>query len=193
MSVVYYNGERIYFRPIEPADEPMLRRWINDPRVWSTLGYRLPVNEVREREWVEGLGKDDRNAHFGIVVRDGDRLVGTCGLHGMHPVPRSASYGLMIGDVDAHGQGYGTEATKLAVKFGFEELNLHRIQLDVFAHNLAAQRVYEKAGFVREGCRRKAFFRHGAYHDVYFYGILREEYETSAAREAANSEQEVMV
>lgn len=177
MTVVFYNGERIYFRPLEPADEPQLRTWINDPRVWSTLGHHLPVNEPREREWIDRYGKDDKHVVFGITVRDGGRLIGTCGLHGMGAVARSATYGLMIGDVEMHGQGFGTEATRLAVKYGFEELNLHRIQLDVFSHNPAARRVYEKAGFVLEGCRRQAFFRHHRYHDVLVYAILRDEYD----------------
>src|SRR4029079_6205504 len=49
--VVYYMGERIYFRPLELSDEPTLRRWINDPRNWRTLCHRGPVNGFRESEW----------------------------------------------------------------------------------------------------------------------------------------------
>jgi len=193
MTVVYYNGERIYFRPIESEDEPMLRAWVNDPRVWATLGYRMPINAHREREWIESHGKDDRQVEFGIVVRDGDRLIGTCGLHGIHPIARSATFGLVIGETEMHGRGYGTEATRLCVKFGFEELNLNRIQLDVFSHNPAARRVYEKAGFVPEGCRRQALFRHGVYRDVHVYAILREEYEAIAATDAASNFRKVTV
>lgn len=193
MTVVYYEGERIYFRPIEMDDEPQLRRWVNNPQVWATLGHRPPVNANREREWVENRGKNDSDVTFGIVVREGDQLIGTCGLHGIHPVWRSAVYGLMIGNTDMHGKGYGTAATKLCVKYAFEELNLNRVQLDVFSHNPAAQRVYEKAGFVREGCRRMAFFRNGAYRDTYVYAILRSEYEAIAADLAASRDMEAMV
>jgi len=188
MTVVYYNGERIDFRPIETDDCDQLRTWVNDPRVWSTLGHRLPINAHREREWIESRGKDDKDIVFGIVVRESGQLIGTCGLHAINPISRSATYGLVIGDTRMHGQGFGTEATKLAVKFGFEELNLHRIQLDVFDFNRPAQRVYEKAGFVHEGCRRQAFYRHGRYHDVHVYAILRNEYETSDVPAASNKD-----
>lgn len=177
MSVVYYEGERIYFRPIEPGDEPLCRRWINDPRVWRTLSHRTPVNECREREWIEGHGKRDTDVICGIVARDGDRLVGSCGLHQISPVDHSAVYGLMIGEVEAQNQGYGSEATRLMVQLGFEEFNLHRIELCVYDFNPRAIRVYEKAGFVREGIRRQAVWRGSQYRDVLIYGILREEWE----------------
>jgi RimJ/RimL family protein N-acetyltransferase len=193
MTVIYYQGERIDFRPLEPTDEPLLRTWINDPRVWSTLNFRPPINELREREYLERYGKNDNDIAFGIVVREEDRLIGSCGLHNIKPADRCATFGLMIGDVDYHGRGYGTEATRLTIRFGFEELNLHRIQLNVFAHNAAARRVYEKAGFVQEGCRRQAVYRHGRYRDVYEYGILRDEYDQQAAGQTAERQKKVLV
>jgi len=177
MSVIYYSGERIYFRPLEPADEPTLRRWINDPRVWRTLSTRRPVNECREREWIESHGKNNTDVVCGIVARDGDRLVGSCGLHQFSHIDHSAVFGLMIGEVEAQNHGYGSEATKLMVQLGFEEFNLHRIELAVYDFNPRAIRVYEKAGFVREGVRREAAWRDGQYRDVLVYSILRAEWE----------------
>ena len=182
MNVVYYEGDRIYFRPIELEDEAMLRQWINDPRVWCTLSHRHPLNAVREREWIENLGKSTTDYVFGIVVRDGDRLIGTTGLHGIRPAARCASFGIMIGDVEAQNQGYGTEAVRLTVRYGFEELNLNRIALSVFDMNDRARRVYEKAGFVLEGRFRQDFYRQGQYLDVLRYALLRTEWTDHAAQ-----------
>jgi RimJ/RimL family protein N-acetyltransferase len=183
MSVVFYEGRSIYFRPIEPADEPQLRRWINDPRVWATLGHRPPMNECREREWIEGLGKSKTDYALGIVVRDADRLIGTIGLHSINPASRSAVMGIVIGEVEAQNRGHGTEAVRLIVRYGFMELNLNRIQLDVLAINERAMHVYRKAGFVVEGRMRQAVFHNGIYVDVLRMGILREEWN---ADDAAN-------
>lgn len=174
--VVYYMGERIYFRPLELEDEPLLRRWINDPRVWRYLYHRGPKNALAEREYIESLGKNPGDYTFGIVVRDGDRLIGSTGLHNINWINQSALFGLMIGDVAYHSRGYGTEATKLALKFGFQELNLHRIALSVYSDNWRAIRVYQKAGFVHEGCLRQALYRNGRYMDEYRFAILREEW-----------------
>lgn len=175
--VIYYQGQRIYFRPLELADEPLMRRWINDPRIWQHLTHRPPLNAVREREYIEGLGKNPTDYVFGIVVKDGDRLIGSTGLHQVNHVTRCATFGLMIGEVEYHNRGYGTEATRLAVRYGFRELNLNRIQLSVFADNWRAIRAYQKAGFVHEGCLREAVYRNGRYVDEYRFAILREEWE----------------
>lgn len=176
VRVVYYMGCRVDFRPLEFSDEPLLRRWINDPAVWATLLHRPPINAVREREWISSLGKDRKDYVFGIVVRDEDRLIGTTGLHNVDPVTRSATFGLMIGDRRYHNRGYGTEATQLALRYGFRELNLNRIQLSVFADNWRAIRVYQKCGFKHEGCLRQAQYRNGRYVDEYRFAILREEW-----------------
>lgn len=176
MAVVYYQGERIYFRPLELADEPLIRQFINDPQVWYTLSHRLPANEQREREWLERQGTSDKDIIFGIVVREGDRLIGSCGLHAIDQISRSAVFGIMVGDLEMQNQGYGTEAVRLTLKLGFEEYNLNRIELQVYEFNGRAMRCYEKAGYVLEGRRRQAMYRHGRYHDVLVYSVLRQEY-----------------
>ena len=181
--VVYYQGDQIYFSPIEMTDEPLLRKWINDPRVWSTVSFRPPINAQRETEWIENLGKSDTEFHFGIVVRDGDRLIGTCSLHTRGVHKHSASLGIAIGDIDSQNQGYGKEAMRLLVKFGFEEMNLNRIELCVFEHNARAIRVYESVGFLQEGRHRQASYRNGQYRDIYRYAILRQEYDAAKSAE----------
>jgi [ribosomal protein S5]-alanine N-acetyltransferase len=180
--VVYYEGERIYFRPIEPSDEPLIRRWINDPRVWSTLGVRSPINEPRERERIENFGKSEHDYHFGMVVRDGDRLIGSLGLHDINWIARRATLGIMIGEVEYQNQGYGSEAIRLALRYGFEVLNLHRMELAVYDFNPRAIHVYEAAGFVLEGRRRQAAFAAGRYADVLGYAILRDEWVANRSR-----------
>jgi RimJ/RimL family protein N-acetyltransferase len=191
MSVIFYEGRppeppgRIFFRPIEPEDEPVLRRWINDPRIWSTLGQRTPANSVREMEWINNYGKSTTDYVFGVALKDGNRLVGSIGLHDINPINHKAILGIMIGEVECQNQGYGTEAVRLALRYAFEELNLNRVALHVFDHNPRAIHVYEKAGFVFEGRQRQAFFRHGKFRDVLCYAVLREEWATSASEAAA--------
>lgn len=183
-NVKYYEGERIYFRPLELADEPALRVWVNDPRNWRTLGRFLPVNAQREREWLEAAYASPENLPFGVALRDKHELIGCIGLHGIDAVSRRATLGILIGDVRHQGAGYGSEAIRLMVRYAFEVLNLNRVGLSVYANNPRAIRVYEKSGFVREGRARQAVWREGAYHDELYYAILRQDYETDR-RDAA--------
>jgi RimJ/RimL family protein N-acetyltransferase len=180
--IVFYEGERIYFRPIEPEDEPRLREWINDPRNWRFLHHRPPTNGPRELEWVQSLAKGQPQYVFGIVVKDGDRLIGVTGLHNPSAVDRKATVGIAIGDPASQNKGYGTEAVRLLLRYGFEELNLNRIGLTVFANNPRAIRCYQKAGFVQEGYLRQAAYRNGQFHDEYLFAVLREEWEANRQR-----------
>ncbi len=176
MTVKYYEGQRIYLRPIELSDEPRLRRWINDPAVWRTLDRGLPINELREREYIEKLYTSKDILNLGIVLKDQDRLIGCAGLAKINPVNRSAVFGILIGETECHSQGFGTEATSLFLKLGFEEYNLNRIELTVFANNPGGIKAYERAGFVLEGRSRQAYFRGGRYIDVLGYAVLRSEW-----------------
>jgi RimJ/RimL family protein N-acetyltransferase len=75
-----------------------------------------------------------------------------------------------------HGKGYGTEATRLMIQYGFMELNLNRIQTQDMEENIGGWRADEKAGFKYEGTIREAIMRFGTYHDVRIYSILRREF-----------------
>ncbi len=109
---------------------------------------------------------------FGIRLLEGGSLIGTCQLHAIDPIHRTAELQIRIAP-SHHGQGYGTEAVGLLLDHAFKDLNLHRVQLHVFATNARAIRVYEKAGFAREGVLLEAAYIDGKYVDVVVMGVLR--------------------
>lgn len=177
--VVYYAGPRVYFRPLEVGDEPLLRRWINDPLNWRYLEMHPPFNEARERDWLNQLGSSPTDYVFGIALRADDRLVGVTGLHRIHWSDRKATLGINLGERSVQNQGYGTDAVRLVLRFAFEELNLNRVELSVLGNNPRAIRCYQKVGFVQEGCARQAAFRNGQYWDVYRFAVLSAEWQAS--------------
>lgn len=176
MSIRYYEGERIYFRPLEPEDAPRLAAWMNDPANWKTLGRTDPISKLREREYIDALYKSSDRIVLGVATRKDDRLIGCCGLHDISMVNRSAEFGITIGDRRRQGMGFGTEASRLMLRYGFEQRNLNRITLTVMAGNERAIRAYRAAGFVLEGRQRQAFFRDGEYHDCLIFAALRDEW-----------------
>ena len=158
-----------------------------DPKemeVWSRDSFYLRLLDAGSggpfnvRLHVEHLEKHDQDPYiFTIRTIEDDRLIGEIGFGGMDWAAGNAWVGIGIGVKEYWGRGYGTEAMKLILRFGFEELNLHRVSLDVFDYNKRAIRSYEKAGFKIEGRERKALRRSGERYDIVYMGILREEWE----------------
>ena len=131
--------------------------WLNDPEVRCYLGRNFPpLNLRREREWIENLYKDRNSVTFGVVLKESDKLIGSTGFGNIDWRNRRAAFGIAIGDKPEWSKGYGAEAIKLVVRYGFDTLNLNRILLHVFDHNPRAMRAYGKAGFVKEGFGRIA-------------------------------------
>lgn len=168
----------VYLRPAERTDVPLFVRWLNDRRTTRTLLMISPMSEILEERWfdqmLEHQGKD--RWHFVVCRRADDRPVGVLDLHEVDLRNGGASLGILIGDPADTGQGYGSDALRALVGFGFDQLRLERIQLDVFDYNDGARRVYERVGFRHEGTLRHAVYRDGAFHDVHRMAILRAEW-----------------
>ncbi|MFQ6078162.1 MAG: GNAT family N-acetyltransferase [Thermodesulfobacteriota bacterium] len=179
MQNPFIIGEKIYLRPIEMADADAFISWLNDAEVRQFLSRSFPINAIREKEFVEGLYKDQTKVVLAIVIKESDQLIGVTGLHAIDSVNRKAIFGIFVGDKKNWSKGYGTEATKLMVSHGFEALNLNRISLTVFDHNPRGIRAYEKAGFVKEGVLRQDRYVNGKYHNTIVMGILKEEWEST--------------
>jgi RimJ/RimL family protein N-acetyltransferase len=173
MSQSPFEGELIRLRAREPEDEPLLYRWFNDPEVTEHLGVRYPLSHGQEHEFVERSSRIGYGyASFGVETLAEGRLIGGTDLHQMSAEDRSAMLGIAIGDKAYWDGGYGTDTMRTVCRFGFETMNLHRIELEVYAPNERARHVYEKVGFRQEGIRRQARFQRGQYIDVVVMGLL---------------------
>jgi RimJ/RimL family protein N-acetyltransferase len=181
MKNPFLVGSRIYLRPLDRADAPHFVTWLNDSDVNRTLLRRLPLNLAAEEEFLGKLYQDDKQVLLGIVLRDGDRLIGGTGLHPIDYRYRHTGFGILIGDKAEWGKGHATEATQLMVAFAFQTLNLNRVWLHVYEDNVRGQRVYEKAGFRKEGILRQENYREGRYWDTITMAILREEWQGRTA------------
>jgi RimJ/RimL family protein N-acetyltransferase len=172
------RGERIYLRPAERSDLATFVRWLTDAEVSRHLSFRSPLSEAMEEKWFEGMverqGKSDY--HFVICLIDGDRPIGTAGLHGLDLENGNAEFGISIGEKTEWNRGYGTDALNAICDFGFGALRLERIELNVFEDNARAIRSYEKAGFRHEGRLRRAQFGEGRHFDVLRMALLRDEW-----------------
>ncbi len=174
------KGARVALAPLTAEHPGDLFEWINDRDLVLFNAAYKPVHAARHREWFEAIQRREDAVIFGIrKLDDSGGLIGTCQLHGIHPVHRSAELQIRIGVVEEQGRGQGSEATRLLLDFAFRDLNLRRVFLHVFSSNARAVKVYERAGFRLEGRLREAVHVDGEYLDVLVMGILRAEYEES--------------
>ena len=129
MGNEFRSGERIYFRPLEIEDLEFLQGLVAREELHPYLGIYWPLNRRAEREWLEGLYKNREAFPFGIVLKEGDRLIGTCELRMGQAAHRAAEVGIGIREPEHRSRGYGAEAIGLLLAYGFGTLNLNRIEL----------------------------------------------------------------
>ena len=163
---------RVMLTPIRMADAPALFTWINDRDLVLFNAPFHPTHEASHLDWVRGLSKRKDLVAFAIRTRPANKLIGVCQLTGINQVSRSADLQIRIGEAAGRGKGLGPEAVDALVRFGFNDLNLHRIALQVFATNTRAIKAYENAGFLHEGTLRDAAFIDGKFVDVRVMAIL---------------------
>jgi len=113
---------------------------------------------------------------FAIYERSSGRAIGNCGLHEVDLANRRTVVGIMIGEPDARGRGYGTEAMRLLVDYAFTALGFHSVMLMVFEYNNAGRRCYEKVGFREIGRRRESRWYNGRFWDEIHMDILATEF-----------------
>lgn len=173
-------SETIKLTSLREEDLAKLEEWYND------------INFLRLYDMVSAVPKSKKELHemlheiiqahdkyiFAIRVKNDETLIGVTGFENILWNNGTAVIYIGIGEQSFRGKGLGKEALALAIQFGFQELNLYRIQLNVLSYNTSALKLYESLGFKREGVYREFIHRDGIRFDMYLYGILRSEWRT---------------
>jgi RimJ/RimL family protein N-acetyltransferase len=181
--IVNIWGEKVALGPHRRELLPLYQRWINDFEVTRTLAATLrPMSWESEVAWYERIATSERDVVFTIYERASLRPVGSTGLHAIDHVNRTADFGIMIGEKDCWGQGYGTEAARLMLDYGFTGLGLHNILLRVYSFNERGIRAYTRAGFRVIGRRREAHHLGGRAYDVVLMDCIATEFESPVLR-----------
>ena len=182
------TGDLVRLRPLEDRDLAHLERWWGDPewQVFQQLTVRpQPDGAAADlfRRW--STNDSGTGAGFSIEAVATGELIGHVTLWGVALPSRGATLGIIVGPTHV-GRGYGTDAVRVAARYGFRSMGVHRIGLSVAGFNARGRRAYEKAGFQVEGVRRESAFIDGAWSDEVLMGLLRQDFEASEeARHAA--------
>lgn len=175
--VITIEGEEIALGPLHRDLIPLIARWRGDFAVQRTFGEMPRAITIEQatasyEQWAIGNG-----AHwFAIYERAGWRPIGHTNLFDIDWRARTCTFGILIGEADARGKGYGTETARLMLDYAFTALGLHSVMLTTDSFNLAGQAAYRKAGFKEFGRRRQCSFLNGTLHDIVHMDCLADEF-----------------
>jgi RimJ/RimL family protein N-acetyltransferase len=178
------EGKLVRLRGYEKSDLGAVMSWWHDEEVTKFISAAVfPASSLEEEQFIENAasGKDPLNKEFVIETLSDRKYIGAIGLHNISWLSRNAKLGIVIGDKEYWGRGYGTDAVEVLLRLAFEKMGLHRVELIVFTFNERAIACYEKCGFRREGILRDYVFKLGAFQDALMMSILASEYSAETA------------
>jgi len=179
MPIQTLRGSRIDLRRLRRSDAGSIQKYANDPavaRFLPLLPHPYGMNDARE--WINLTHRTSRNNsayHFGIENSESSEIIGMMSLRNINRTDLNAEVGYWVAR-KFWGRGIATEALRLILRFSFEQVGLHRVYAVVLEKNIGSVSILEKLGFTREGVWRKASRMGKRWHDVYAYGILKDEF-----------------
>jgi RimJ/RimL family protein N-acetyltransferase len=170
-------GSQVILRHHRIDDLPHVRRWYRDPELARLTRYAVqPMTDDEVDRFFHARLMSPESVAYAIDERAAGRLIGLTTFSNLDPDNGSVLFHITIGEPDAWGRGYGTEATGLMLELAFKRIGLHRVTLSVFSFNERAIRSYQKSGFRLEGRAREAILRDGQRFDELSMGVLATEW-----------------
>ncbi|WMC91642.1 UDP-4-amino-4,6-dideoxy-N-acetyl-beta-L-altrosamine N-acetyltransferase [Kineothrix sp. MB12-C1] len=171
MQVRTIIGQHTLLRPMTYEDTELIIKWRNNEQVRKNFIYRETFTPEGHERWIKSMIETGKAVQFILCIKNSMRPIGSVYFRDIDKDKKEAEYGIFIGEDDASGKGYGTEAAHLAVEYAFGELGLKRLVLRVFADNKAAVASYSKAGFVQESVLKDVECSDGEKKDMYFMSM----------------------
>lgn len=174
----FIDSENVALCPINPDHFPLFLKWKNDPKLREFNCNRAAATDIEQlkREIQEPRPVLPESFSFEIYYKPENKLVGQCGLHSFAWRDGRAQLGIVIGEREYWGRGIGTEAYQLLVRYGFTQLELHKIVATINAPNIGSQTAVQRAGLTIEAQLKEWTFTDGKYYDRYIYGITEDEW-----------------
>ncbi|TVR38701.1 MAG: N-acetyltransferase [Cryomorphaceae bacterium] len=160
--------ERLILRALEPADVHALYRWENDVENWLVSHTTKPFSQASLEQFILNITDiySDKQLRLMISLNDDDSTIGAIDLFECDFTHLRAGVGILIGEKESRGMGYGKEALDGLATYAREVLFLQQLYADVLANNVAAQRLFDAAGYEQTGIRKNWIRTSGGWQDL---------------------------
>lgn len=165
-------GLIVTVRPFQKSDIRKKVEWINNPENNQFLHYDIPLKISRTEKWFDD--NQERTDRFDAIIEADGVPCGTIGLLRIDYKNFKAEYYIAMGETKLKGKGISTQASRQILRYAFQKIGLNKVYLYTEVDNIPAQRLFEKVGFVKEGCLKADLFSKGRFVDRYVYGICKE-------------------
>ena len=161
-------------RAVERDDLPQLMQWRNRPDYRRYFREFQELNSTKQECWFDRFVLNDPNTMmFSIVSLETGELLGACGLCYISWQNRSADFSIYIGKDDLYIDAkYAVDAAKVMIRYGFEELCLHRFWSEIYDFDEPKKKMFHTLGFTLDGRHRQTHWTEGKWCDSLFYGLL---------------------
>lgn len=176
-------GKKVLLRAIEESDLELLHKWGNDPQTQAAMGnIHFPTSKLFHKNWLMRLEEENLNKRFSIDTDDLG-LIGITSITNIDWRNNHAWHGVMLGDKNIRGKGYGYDAVMATMRYAFDELHLERLDGQMIEYNTGSVKFYcDKLGWKREGINRNWYFTQGRYWDRIIVGVTRQDYQELIAK-----------
>ncbi len=185
---LFISGNRMYLRGLTERDlEGDWYRWFNDVEVtyFQDKGY-FPNTLEKQTVYYETIKNSNSDVVLAIIDATTDKHIGNVGLHQISWIHRTAELGIVIGEKEFWGKGFGKQAWRLITQYGFETLNLHKIYATVLTGNQPSLACAFASGYKIEGTQEEQIYKHGRYFDLILVGLTRSSWFDSKVEDQSN-------
>jgi RimJ/RimL family protein N-acetyltransferase len=175
--MIFTKGN-IALRPFKSEDFGTTLSWRQDIELRKLAQFHsFPITAELEQDWIDSVlkSRSDKVIYYAIENTEEKKIIGYFNLRDINWIHRVAWMGIIIGDLNSRGRGYGTVSLELGIRYTFDYLNLWKISLEVLSENKAAVALYLKSGFVEEGLLKKQIFFEAKYHDLKIMSLFNNE------------------
>lgn len=170
------KGDQVKFRLVSQQDLTIIRDWRNSKGIREYNTQFTLLNMLNQIKWFEQINNKTSDRVMFMIIDKKDQPIGICGIIHLDQENKSGDVAIILGEQKIHAKGIGTETLSMLVKYAFKNLQLHRIEAEIFSFNNISINLFTKLFFKHDVTKRDSLWRNGKWWDVHVFSLLRSEY-----------------